>query len=220
MFTTEEALPAFFEAAELVAGLLANDAVAQSWSKPSVLAGMSVGGVAAHLYLGARRLEVVLDQELPEAAKVADLVAFYGANRVDDPRELSTGLSRYIRDEGEERSARYGPAGVHRRFVDLVTRLRSRLPAEPPDRMVSVVQVPDGVTPLGGYLASRVVELVVHSDDLATSAQLPPLSLPRSAASMVIDTMVELVRGRSGDLEVIRALARRERAKDGVLRAF
>jgi len=72
--------------------------------------------------------------------------------------------------------------------------------------------VPGGATPLGCYLASRVVELVVHPDDLAVSVNLREVTPQRSAASIVIGVFVEMARHRSGDLDVIRAPARAERA--------
>lgn len=67
MATASEAAQAFFEAAELAAGLLAHEAVAQSWEQPSALDGFSVGGLAAHMYTGARRLEVALDEDVLRA---------------------------------------------------------------------------------------------------------------------------------------------------------
>jgi uncharacterized protein (TIGR03083 family) len=217
---TYEPLPALFEAADLAAGLLADQAVAERWAEPSALDGYSVGGLAAHIHMGLRRLEASLDEALPDEPTTVGVAEFYGANRVDDPSELAAGLHPYLRQEGEQRAARYGPAGVHRRFVELVARLRDRLPDAPPARPVPVLQVPNGIAPLDAYLTTRIVELVVHSDDLATSVQLPPLTLPRSVASVVIGTLIEMARGRSGDLDVIRALSRRERAGEDVLRAL
>jgi hypothetical protein len=220
MAASEGAVPAFFEAAELASNLLAQDVVARRWTDGSALAGMSVGGLAAHIYLGVRRLEASLEEALPEVPTTVGVAAFYGANRVDHPDDLATGMQRYVRDESEQRAARYGPGGTHQRFVRVVGRLQDRLPETPLVRPVPVLQVPDGVTPLAEYLATRVTELVVHSDDLAASVDLPPLALPGKAASVAVDVLVTLARGRSGDLEVIRALSRRERASEGVLRAL
>jgi hypothetical protein len=70
------------------------------------------------------------------------------------------------------------------------------------------------------YVATRVVELVVHSDDLATSVALPPLAVPPTAAAVAIEIFVELARARTGDLEVIRAFTRSERSKPDILRVL
>jgi hypothetical protein len=220
MPTDREPLPAFFEAAELAARLLADDAVGNRWQEPSALDGFSVGGLAGHIYATVRRVEVALDEAAPVTPVVVGPVEFYGANRVDEPSDLTAGLHPYVREEGEQRAARFGVDGVRQRFGDLLTRLRERLPEEPGDRTVPVLQVPDGVTPLPTYLATRVVELVVHSDDLSVSVDLPPIVVPEQAAPVVIGTLVELARGRSGDLEIVRALARAERATPDVLRAL
>ena len=73
------------------------------------------------------------------------------------------------------------------------------------------------------YLTTRVVELCVHTDDLTVSvvsvgrADGEP---PRLVADLVISLLVELARSRSGDLRVIRALVRRERAGSDVLRVL
>lgn len=210
---------AFFEAADVASDVLASDAVEQRWHEPSAVEGFSVGGLAGHVYAAVRRLEVALDEPLPESPKMVALPGFYGVNRVDHMDDLTKGLHPLIREDGERR-AQYGAASVHDRFGEVVSRLRERLSKERADRLVPVVQVPDGVVPLDGYLATRVVELVVHSDDIATSVALLPVSLPATAASVVIDVCVELARARSGDLDVVRAFTRAERANPDTLRVL
>jgi hypothetical protein len=124
-----------------------------------------------------------------------------------------------VREDAERRAA-YGAEAVAQRFRDLVTRLLRRLPDESPERLVPVWTIPDGVTRLRTYVATRVVELVVHSDDLAASVDAPPLEVPRGAATTVIEVFTELARARSGDLGVIRAFARAERAVPDALRVL
>jgi hypothetical protein len=69
------------------------------------------------------------------------------------------------------------------------------------------------------WLPTRVMELVVHGDDLAASVGIdaPP---PSEAAAVTIDLMVALARAVHGDLAVVRALARRERASRPVFPVF
>lgn len=212
-------LKAFFEACELASEVLNDETVAERWRDASALEGFTVGGIAGHLYAATRRFEVALDEPIPEPVKVGGLAEFYSLNRVDDPEDLAAGLHPLVREDGERR-AEYGPEAVAERFRELVSRLKTRLPEEPPDRLVRVWTVPDGATRLEAYLATRVVELVVHADDLAASLDLPPLALPQDAASVVIEVFVELARARSGDLGVIRAFARRERADNQALRVL
>ncbi len=173
---------AFAEAVELAFGVLGDDAVGRSWHLPSALSGLSVGGLAAHLFAGVRRLEVALDELLPDAPVVVGLAEFCGANRVETPEAVDTGLHATIRADAEHR-ARHGHRPVVERFVELGARLGQRLAVESLDRLVQVIQVAGGVTPLSLYLASRVVELVVHADDLACSVGLPLVTSPRARPS-------------------------------------
>ncbi len=216
---TSRHVTAFFEAAELTAEVLGADEVAKRWAEPSALAGLSVGGLASHVYAAMRRFEVALDDELPARPATVTLAEYYGANRIESPEDLGSGVAAFLRDDAEQR-AHHGATATVTRFREVIERLRDRLPGEPPDRPVTVIQVPDGITPLDDYLATRVVELVVHGDDLAHSVDLPPLAIPEVAASVTIDTFVELARARSGDLEVLRAFARAERSTEGALRVL
>jgi len=75
------------------------------------------------------------------------------------------------------------------------------------------------VVRLGDYLPTRVLELVVHGDDLATSVGIDA-PLPESAATVTIDVMLDIARAVHGDLAVVRALSRRERADTAVFPVF
>lgn len=186
---------------------------------PARSKGSRVGGLAGHLYTSARRLEQALDQPMPASPVVVGLAEYYGINRIGQTDDLGEGLHPIIRMDGEQR-ADVGAESLATRFAELVARLEARLPEEPPDRLIPVVRVADGVTPLDDYLATRVVELVVHSDDVAASAGRPALTIPSVAASVAIELFVTLARARSGDVEVIRAFTRQERAVPGVLRVL
>jgi hypothetical protein len=72
---------------------------------------------------------------------------------------------------------------------------------------------------LDDYLETRLVELVVHDDDLATSVDVPT-ELPGEALELAIDHLVAVARFRHGDLAVVRALARRERDISEALRVI
>lgn len=212
-------LTGFREGCELASRVIGEHAVAKRWQEPSVLIGLTVGGVVAHLYAAMRRFEVALDDALPATPKVLRLSQFYGLNRVDQPGDLDAGWHPLIRDDAERRAS-YGHQAVTQRFYDLVARLAARLPDEAPERLIPVWTVPDGTTTLAAYVATRAVELVVHADDIAASAELPSLAIPPVAADHVIEVFVELARDRTGDLGVIRAFARHERASDDALRVL
>lgn len=216
---TGEWLDPFFDACRMATDVMAEHAVAARWTRPSALPGLTTGGLAGHLYAAIRRFEVALDEDVVGPQTVLALPEFYGLNRVEEPAELDAGWHPLLREDAERRAS-YGPQAVVGRFTELVDRLGERLARERPDRLIPVWTVPGGVTALEAYVATRVVELVVHVDDLAVSADLPPLSVPHAAASCVVDVFVDMARHRGGDLAVIRAFARRERASDGTLRVL
>lgn len=209
----------FLAAADAVAVLLRSEALDRCWNDDSAVSGYSVGGLVGHVHAATRRLEVALDAPLPDAPVRVGLAEFYGVNRVARPEDLEEGLHPLLRQDAERRAAR-GPEALRAAFAALVDRLRQRLPGEEADRLVPVVQVPDGVTSLDTYLRTRVVELVVHGDDIAASLGTAPWAVPSAAASTAMDVFVELARARSGDTAVIRAFARHERADRDVLRVL
>ena len=88
-------------------------------------------------------------------------------------------------------------------------RLAPRLAAADPTRRVEVLQ---GVTlPLEDYLRTRLVELVVHLDDLAVSVGRPGPDVPEPALRQVASVLGAVAATRAGGLETVRSLARAER---------
>ncbi|MGN2635213.1 hypothetical protein ACTD5D_03275 [Nocardia takedensis] len=65
---------------------------------------------------------------------------------------------------------------------------------------------------LDDFLLTRLLELVVHSDDLALSADLPTPPLPPHVYEPVLDLLTRLAVTRHGQTAVLRTLARAERA--------
>jgi hypothetical protein len=72
----------------------------------------------------------------------------------------------------------------------------------------------DAATTVRAFTTTRVVELVVHADDLAESvgAVIPPPSA--DAAEIAIGLLVASTRHRLGDARTIRALAGRREADE------
>jgi hypothetical protein len=76
-----------------------------------------------------------------------------------------------------------------------------------------------GTMNLDDYLQTRLVEIVVHDDDLAMSVGLPT-NIPAEAISLAVDHLFAVARLQHGDLAVLRAFARRERDESQALRVF
>lgn len=65
---------------------------------------------------------------------------------------------------------------------------------------------------LDDLLTNRMMELIVHLDDLAVSVGVPTPGLPVAATDAVIGVLAQLAARRHGPAAVYRALTRAERA--------
>jgi hypothetical protein len=201
---------AYLEAARSATALLARPEVAESWEQPSALAEMTVGALAVHL-----ASEVLLVQGVwRDRARWSD----------DEPVPL---LEHYHRSawvtagpdhEGNvavrvaaEQDAAVGPAamrsGVEAALADLQgLREATRHPA--------AVQLAWWQWSLAweDFLVTRMMEIAVHSDDLAVSVDVEPPELPGAVLEPVLSLLVGIATLRHGQAAVIRALSRAERA--------
>ena len=91
---------------------------------------------------------------------------------------------------------------------------RRRLPRRGPERSASAALT----IRFDEYLKTRIVEQVVHLDDLARSVDREPWPMPEAAQSLVIHLGIDVARVRSGGTAVVRALYRSR--LDPVLRVF
>ena len=73
--------------------------------------------------------------------------------------------------------------------------------------------------PVDDFLVCRLLEIVVHADDLATSVGLPTPAFEDEIRDPVLALLAALSARRHGQDHVLRALSRAERAQ-GPLSAF
>jgi hypothetical protein len=227
----------FLQTAGSAVTLLGDPAVAAAWDQPSVLDGFGVSGLAGHL---ARQIFLVprlLAQPTPDGAALtllehyaavpwvtadpasrgqeADPVITQGdAEAAIGPRALATSAAAATADpvimQGEAEAA-IGPAALASSAAATAKALATALPAEQPDRLVHLPWGPWSLS-LGDFLVTRMMEIAVHSDDLALSAGVPTPELPEQASSIVLLLLVSLAARRHGNTAVLRALSRAERA--------
>jgi hypothetical protein len=203
---------AYLDAATSAVELLAEPAVARGWSEPSALERLSVGGLAAHLGVQVLNVPLALDQGVPDEAPVGLLehyarVAWLGA---DLDSEANSGIRA-----GSESQAAAGAVALVTRVREQVDRLRSRLAAEPPDRVVRLPWTGWSLS-LDDLLVTRMMEIAVHSDDLAVSVGVDPPRLPDAVLDPVLDLLTRLSVRRHGSTAVLRALSRAERAPTSI----
>jgi hypothetical protein len=93
----------------------------------------------------------------------------------------------------------------------VVRELPGLLAAQPDDRLVSPPAGPWFLR-LDDFLVTRMMEIAVHSDDLACSVGLPTPELPDPVLDPVFELLSSLARRRHGAVALLRALSRAERA--------
>lgn len=124
-----------------------------------------VSGLAGHLARAVLNVERRLVSPPPADRTPVDAVTYFlaGVGPAPDPDDA---VPLRIR----EQEAAGGPDALAEAFDTARARLAAQLPAMPPDRPVGVFV---HVLPLDQCLLTRLVELVVHLDDLAVSLEVP-----------------------------------------------
>lgn len=207
MVMREPNRPAYLSAARSAAALLREPAVTAGWAQASALPEFTVGGLAGHLANQVLSADAVLATEGVDAPisifEHYERVTWRGA---EPDAEVNIG----IRATGEKLAAD-GADQLADRVDDAITAIAGRLAAAPPDRTVHLPWGPWSLS-LDDFLVTRMMEIAVHSDDLAVSVGVttPPLG------DEVLDPVFALLTGlavrQHGSVAVLRALSRAERA--------
>ncbi|MEX1280055.1 MAG: maleylpyruvate isomerase N-terminal domain-containing protein [Acidimicrobiia bacterium] len=197
---------AFLAAARVVPVVVA--AVADHWDDPSALDGWTVGGLAGHFARAVGTVGAYLAEDPPSGGTVLDPAGYFLAARLDDDDVRSGILAR-----GDE-MATAGPQALVASMAETVDELTATIEATPDDRLLAVFG--GSILSLDDYLVTRLVELVVHHDDLAASVGEPLPPLPGEAVDLAVGTLVAMARRSYGDTAVVRTLARSERAPGSI----
>lgn len=204
----------FFAAADTARPLLDRPELAQSWDRPSALERMTIGALGAHL---ARAVTVVPDYlEQESRGPYTDAAGYFLRFSEQLDSDLESESATAVRSRAEA-TAEAGPKAVISSWDDARRRLGTRLPPEDESRGIAV---PGSSMLVADYLVTRIVELVVHSDDLAASLGVETPQFNGSVTDPVISCLVEIARRRSAPMALIRAMTRTERADLSVLRVF
>ncbi|MER7080898.1 TIGR03083 family protein [Saccharopolyspora kobensis] len=197
---------AYLQAAQAAVELLRDPAVAAVWDRPSALPEFSVRGLAGHLGSQVLGVSRVLAKE-PVTERPFSLTEFYAAAEAFHTGTDSD-VNVRIRDMGEEFAAR-GAEALAAEVASAVEGQRTALPAEASDRVVSFGGRP---VRLADFLLTRMMEIAVHSDDLAHSAGIETPEVPEEVLEPVLALLAKLAVVRHGQTAVLRALSRAERA--------
>jgi hypothetical protein len=207
---------AYLSTAAAVGRLLRSPELAQRWDSPSALAEFSVRGLAGHLARAVFTTDAYLSAEVPPGATMTDAADYVARALGAGTADLATPLNTSIRDRGEEDAAG-GPADLADRYDDALSRVAARIADLREEHPVFT----GGrlVLPLRECLVTRLIELVVHADDLAVSLGVTTPDVDPEAADLVLTALVRISRRRHGTLPVLRALSRSERST-GPIAAF
>ncbi|MFC8190704.1 maleylpyruvate isomerase N-terminal domain-containing protein [Cellulomonas sp. NPDC057328] len=191
-----------------VAALVARPEVVDSWDAESSCAGMSVGALAHHLALQPRRVVEVLTAPAPAPdAPLVTVDAHYG-NAVWIQEDLDGPSNVGVRTRSQEAAAE-GPAAVDGMLAATLAGLDAALAGA-----ARTVLVPwtGAAMATDDFLVTRLLEMVVHADDLASSVDLPTPELPAGAVVPVLHTLTDLAVRRHGQAALVRTLSRPQRA--------
>ncbi|MBT5139455.1 MAG: hypothetical protein HOH36_08690 [Acidimicrobiaceae bacterium] len=193
------------EAVEASAELMASSPVADQWNEASALEGMTVGALAAHLVRAAGSTIAYLDRTpvdaLPSTELLTPTTYFHAA--------IGSPIHERIKHVSAQESS-LGHSALTEKCTQLAADLKTRLATEPDDRLVAALG--DRFLTLDDFCRTRMIEVLVHLDDLAVStSQRRPVTDPTGIA-IVIDISVGIARHAHGDWNVLYALARTERS--------
>jgi heme-degrading monooxygenase HmoA len=199
---------AYLMAARAAATLLEEPAVAASWDQSSALEHYAVSGLAGHLAGQIFFAEDALGRPEPDIEPIPILDYYDRVAWIRSGHDSETHLR--IR-HGSTLAATDGAAALATRAEAAITRLPEILTATPVLRRVRLPSWQWSLT-LDDFLLSRAMELAVHIDDLAVSLGLPTPPLAQQVTGPVLDLLVRLAIRRHGEIPVLRALSRAERA--------
>ena len=208
----ERDVETFLSAARIAADLATGSEVADRWTDESACAGMTVGGLAHHL-VGQAVNTVRLLSAPPAPEEPIGLLDHYARAAwvtADHDDEVNVAVR-----ESSDAEAAGGPGAlrelVETTLADLPGVLRA--PRDP-----DTVHIPWQGWSLSthDWVVTRLMEMVVHADDLAASIEVPTPEFPEDVVTPVLGLLAGVAVRRHGQAAVVRTLSRPQRAPASV----
>lgn len=196
----------YLRAGRAAIDLIAGEAVGRRWLEPSVLPGYRVGGLAAHLGRSLMTVDTYLDAEAPPAHAPRVDAAGYFVAALGDHDPVDSDFHAAVRARGEAAA----DAG-QRALVAELEAVLARLAAHRLDVDQPMAVLGGTVMTLGEYLRTRLVELAVHTVDLADSVGAPAPDLGTSVWRIVAAVLADIAARRHDPRAVALGLARSDR---------
>ncbi len=198
---------------ETAADVIGDAAVANRWDQPSALEGMTVGALCAHLVRAAGATIAYLDRtpadRQPDDELLTPVTYFRAA--VEAP------IHDQIKDVSADEAA-IGQQAMAAKCRRLAADLASRFADEPEDRLLMALG--GRMLTLDDFCRTRLIEVLLHIDDLVASTGIPRPTLDLRGPVEVIEICVGIGIDRHGVWGMLEALARAERSEDNVFPIF
>jgi uncharacterized protein (TIGR03083 family) len=156
----------------------------EDFARPTVLPGWDVRTLTGHLILVHAGLTRLLGR--PSAERPVPTFEFVRRYRRDVAMITEATLTATADHTGQQLVDHLGDA------LDGLEHALSGEAGQPP-----VIDTPRGPATVGDFIATRIVEVVVHADDLSRSlADREPITLHRAALSRCTRTLAEILAGQ------------------------
>jgi hypothetical protein len=208
-----EDVAAFLSAVDLSLELASRPEVRQAWSSESSCAGMTVGGLTHHLLGQARNTVGLLQEPTPADAPVIELLEHY--ERASWVVNSQAGRDDPEQTDKDNAGAQAGAEAVLAEAIAAAGALPDLL-AAPRDPDVVFIPWQGWALATSDYLTSRMMEMVVHADDLASSVGLRTPTFDDEVARPVLALLTAVAARRHGQSAVIRGLSRPQRAPESI----
>jgi hypothetical protein len=197
-------------AADLVHALVSRPEVADTWSAESACTGMTVGALTRHLIEQSLYVVRLLGPDAPAAPAEAETIGLLEHYARSDwvGADLDDDANRFVREKSE---------GQALEGVDAAIGLQANAVAHLPGVLAGAAR--ETYVPWAGarlttddFLVTRMMEMVVHSDDLAASVDVPVPDFGPAVLEPVLGLLTALAVVRHGQDAVVRTLTRPQRA--------
>lgn len=195
-------------AARTAADLTRHREIADRWGDESACAGMTVGGLAFHL---ATQTDLVVRLLQAEPSDLAPIPLAEHYARAAWVRSGPDDEANVAIREGSDELAQSGPDALAAMVEARLEALPGVLAAVAADTPILIPWQGWALT-ARDFLVTRLMETVVHSDDLAASVGLPTPDFPDAVVTPVLDLLTGLAVRRHGATAMVRTLARPQRA--------
>lgn len=202
----------FLTTARIALDLLRHEQVARNWDQPSALPEFGVSGLAGHVAYQALPLPDMIAAPLGDEPVVTLMEHYERAEWTD--LDVDSEFHARIRAGGETLAAQ-GQADLCDRFAQALGELEKSLPGME-NRGVRMPHWGPWAVSLDEYLVSRLMEFVVHADDLAVSVGVQTPEFPRHVNETVIDLLTRMALNKRRAIDLVRALSRKERAPQDI----